>query len=62
MPEHHQHRVSRSIERLRKMSDEQLQALTEDEFWAAIEPDGVCPECDPRLGAEAERRNARRPQ
>jgi hypothetical protein len=49
-------------EQLRKLSDEQLQALTDDEFWDAIEPEGVCPHCDPRLGAEAKRRNARWPQ
>jgi hypothetical protein len=49
-------------EQLNTMSDEQLCALTDDEFWGAIEPEGICPDCDPRLAAEAERRNARRPQ
>jgi hypothetical protein len=44
------------------MSDEQLQALTDDEFWDPIEPEGICPDCDPRFAAEAKRRNARRPQ
>jgi hypothetical protein len=47
-------------EQLHKLSDEQLQALTDDEFWDAIEPEGACPHCDPRLAEEANRRNARR--
>jgi hypothetical protein len=45
---------------LHKLSDEQLQALTDEEFWDAIEPEGACPHCDPRLAEEANRRNARR--
>jgi len=43
---------------LSKLSDAQLQALTDDEFWSAVEPEGVCPDCDEaRLVAEANRRN-----
>jgi hypothetical protein len=43
---------------LRALSDEQLRALSHDEFWHAVEPEGVCPSCDdPRLVAEAKRRN-----
>jgi hypothetical protein len=37
-------------EDLHKMSDKQIRSLTDDEFWNAIEPEGVCPHCDPRLG------------
>jgi hypothetical protein len=47
----------RAIERLRKMTDVQLRALSDADFWDAIEPEGVCPGCDPRLAAEAVRRN-----
>jgi hypothetical protein len=47
---------------LDKLSDAQLRALTDDEFWSAIEPEGVCEDCEPRLAAEAIRRNARRVQ
>jgi hypothetical protein len=51
----------RTKEDLRELSDDQLQALTDDEFWDAIEPEGVCPGCDPRLAAEARRRNNQSP-
>jgi hypothetical protein len=44
---------------LRKLSAEQLRALSDGEFWDAVEPEGVCPDCDQRLGAEARRRNER---
>jgi len=50
-----------TIEQLRELSDDQLRALTDDEFWGAVEPEGVCPGCDPRLAEEARRRNARAP-
>jgi hypothetical protein len=50
-----------AIERLRKMPDAQLRALGDGEFWNAIEPEGLCPGCDPRLAAEVTRRNARGP-
>ena len=46
----------RNIKDLRKLSDAQLRALSDDQFWDAIEPEGICPHCDPRLGAEAIRR------
>jgi hypothetical protein len=46
---------------LRKMPDAQLRALGDGEFWNAIEPEGLCPGCDPRLAAEVTRRNARGP-
>ena len=45
-------------EQLTQLSDDQLQALPGDEFWDAIEPDGICPDCDdPRVVIEAFRRN-----
>jgi hypothetical protein len=50
-----------AIERLRNMSDEQLRALGDTEFWSVIEPEGVCPGCDPRISAEVDRRNKRGP-
>jgi hypothetical protein len=57
--DHHRAAVSPAIKRLRKMSDARLRALTDDEFWDAIEPDGICPGCDPRLAAEARRRSGK---
>jgi len=57
--DHHRAAVSPAIKRLRKMSDAKLQALTDDEFWGAIEPDGICPSCDPRLAAEVRRRGGK---
>jgi len=45
---------------LAKLDDRQLRALSDDEFWGAIEPDGLCPRCDdPKLVAEAKRRRFR---
>jgi hypothetical protein len=45
-----------NLEDLRALSDVQLRSLTDDEFWRAVEPEGVCPCCDPRLAEEAKRR------
>ena len=45
-------------EQLARLSDDQLRALSDDEFWNAIEPAGLCPCCDDaRLNMEAYRRN-----
>jgi hypothetical protein len=42
---------------LLKLSDHALRALSDDEFWGAIEPQGICPQCDDRrLVREAWRR------
>jgi hypothetical protein len=47
---------------LQRLSDAQLRALTDDEIWDVIDPEGLCPNCDDaRLVAEARRRNARGP-
>jgi hypothetical protein len=51
----------RAIERLRQMPDEQIRALGDKEFWDVIEPEGVCPGCDPRISAEIDRRIERGP-
>jgi hypothetical protein len=57
----HEHSHNERLQKLRELSDEQLQALSDDEFWDAIEPEGVCPTCDPRLAEEARRRNVHAP-
>ena len=46
---------------LRELSDDELRALSDDELCSAVEPEGVCPDCDARLAAEARRRSMDRP-
>jgi hypothetical protein len=57
MSKHHHGSSDAKKEPLRKMTDDQLRALSDADFWGAIEPEGVCAGCDPRLAAEAVRRN-----
>jgi hypothetical protein len=46
----------KTIEELKALTDDQLGALSRDEFWAAIAAKGAWQKCDKRLLAEATRR------